>query len=183
MGINGKTVQQTDHVGHTRSYTPVTVRDKDSGKQIVINFSNCKIEGNEATWTIKDGKVIDKNGKTVEDMTIEVTRYQAALIEAAAKGDDNGEYLDERDLIGASYADNAQEALQIAKSEYKLVEDNVNDYGDDRQRYSADALEHGEIFADVKNDKGETGKLNIVLEPEYQAPKMDSDNKRWWNFW
>lgn len=185
MDFSGKTVQQTDHIGYTRSYTPVKVKDKDSGENFIINFTNCKVQGNEASWTIKDGKVVDKNGKTVEDMTIEVTRYQAALIKAAASGDDYGDdaYLDDRDLIGAAYADNAKEALQEAKSEYKLVEDTVNNYGDGYTRYSADALEYGEIFADVENAKGDKGKLNIILEPEYQPPKIEIESKPWWKFW
>ena len=141
-----------------QNYTSVKVKDKDSGKSFVINFTNSKVKGNKAEWTIKDGKVFDKDGKTLKENEIEVTRYQAALIKAAAEGDGNGKYLDSNDLIGAGFAENAEIALENAQSEYHVAKDEYNNpapFGD------ADALEHGIIYANVENAKGERGHLEI----------------------
>lgn len=148
-----------------RSYTRVRVTDKDSKKSFVIDFANSKIKGNVAEWTIKDGKVYDKNGKTVKDNEIEVTKYQAALIKAAAEGDGNGKRLDSNDLVGAIYGEAAEAELQKAKSEYHVAKDTYNNppalFG------VADAMEHGVIFAEVENAKGDKGHLKIQLD-DYQ---------------
>ncbi len=146
-----------------QNYTSVKVKDKDSGKSFVINFTNSKVKGNKAEWTIKDGKVYDKDGKTLKENEIEVTRYQAALIKAAAEGDGNGQYLDSNDLIGAGFAENADKELQNVKSEYHVAKDDYNNpapFGD------ADALEHGIIYANVENAQGERGHLDIKFLDE-----------------
>ena len=152
-------IDEVKGAGLQQNNTRVKVKDKDSGKSFVINFTNSKVKGNKAEWTIKDGKVYDKDGKTLKENEIEVTKYQAALIKAAAEGDGNGRYLDSNDLIGASYAENAEKELQNVKSEYHIAEDNYNNpappFGD------ADALEHGIIYANVENSKGERGHLEI----------------------
>jgi len=157
-------------------YTPVKVRDKDSGKSIVINFQNAKVTGNSAEWTIRNGKVFDKAGNEVKDNTLNVTKYQQALIMAAAEGKQFGEIqndkerfiLDEKDLTGANYYDSAKEALADVGSEYHIVKDpnNTNEgyFGE------ADALEHGVIFAQLENQKGDKGRLFIQLHDEQGKP-------------
>lgn len=162
-------------------YTKVTVKDKDSGKSFVIDFTNAKVKGNEAEWTIKDGKVYDKNGKEVTGNELEVTKYQAALIKAAAEGDGNGKRLDSNDLIGGLYGENAEKELQNAQSEYHISRDTGNippaPFGD------ADAMEHGVIYANVENAKGEKGRLNIEFLNENSAPQAKQEDKEWYEFW
>lgn len=201
MPDNGTVVKHT-RFGDVGGYTPVTVKNKDSGEAFVINFKNAKVKGNEAEWTIKDGKVYDKNGKTIDDNILEVTRYQAALIKAAAEGGYDGydNYLDEIDLNGAGYAEYAKKALQDAKSEYKLDEMNTGYIPDDKGNFvpdmvpAADATEGGVIFAEVVNGKGDKGKLTIDIRTEEQladeqrrkeeaAKLFEKDNKPWWKFW
>ena len=142
-----------------QNYTPVTVKDKNSGKKIVINFANAKVKGNVAEWTIKDGVVYDKKGNIVPNNELQVTKYQAALLKAAAEGDGNGKHLDTNDLVGGLYGENAEKALQEAKSEYHIAKDRYNNppmpFGD------ADALEHGKIYANVENKAGQKGHLEI----------------------
>lgn len=158
------------------NYTQVKIRDKDSGKSIVIKFQNAKVTGNKAEWTILNGKVYDGNGNEVKDNTLNVTKYQQALIMAAASGEEFGEIqnqkerfiLDEKDLTGASFYNVAKKALADVGSEYQIVKDpnNTNEgyFGE------ADALEHGLIFAQLKNQKGENGKLFIQLNDEKGKP-------------
>ena len=199
---NDGTISKVTPYGNVDGYTPVKVKDKDSGKSFVINFKNARITGNESSWTIKDGKVYDKDGKTIEDNTLEVTRYQAALIEAAAKNDCSGykNYLDEEDLNGAGYADTAKEALQKSKSGYKLDQWTAG-YMLDREGHhipntvpAADATEGGIIAAEVVNAKGHKGRLIIDIRTDEQlaaeerykkeAEKyFEKANKPWWKFW
>lgn len=186
---DGKTVVKHTRFGDIGGYTPVKVKNKDTQEIFVINFKNAKITGNEAEWTIKDGKVYDKNGKTIEDNILEVTRYQAALIKAAAKGDEfKGEhdFLDEEDLNGATYAEYAAKELQNAQSEYRLDKMNIGYTRKDGKTIpetvpAADATEGGIIFADVINDKGEKGRLRIDFNNEEQIVKEKPDP--WWKFW
>ena len=183
--ING-----SDGVPGGKKYTPITVKDKDSGNSFVINFANAKIEGNENSWTIKDGKLYDKNGKTIQDNILEVTRYQAALIKAAAQGDDYNKdnYLNEYDLNGAAYADAAKAELQKAKSEYKLDKWDTGEVPDEKGGWkteyvdAADAYEHGVIEADVVNNKGEKGHLKISLLKDAPPPQAKKEsNFEWYN--
>ena len=61
------TINEVNGAGQPQNgYTKVKVTDKDSGKSFVIDFKNAKVKGNEAEWTIKDGKVFDKAGKEVK---------------------------------------------------------------------------------------------------------------------
>ena len=202
MPGDGTVVKQT-RFGDIGGYTPVTVKNKDTKETFVINFTNAKVKGNEAEWTIKDGKVYDKDGKTIEDNVMEVTRYQAALIKAAARGDDyKGEhnFLDREDLNGAIYADVAKEELQKAKSEYRLNDMETGYVPGDNGGFvprivpAADATEGGVIFAEVVNKDGETGGLTIdIRTPEQLADEQrraeeaaehfDRANKPWWKFW
>lgn len=175
------TINEVNGAGQPQNgYTKVKVTDKDSGKSFVIDFKNAKVKGNQAEWTIKDGKVFDKNGNTVENNELEVTRYQAALIKAAAEGDENGKKLDSKDLIGSMFGKRAEEELQKANSEYHIAKDNMNDpaaqFGD------ADAMEHGTIYANVVNAKGEKGHLEIQFLNEDQA-STKQEEKAWYEFW
>ena len=152
------------------SYTPVKVKDKDSGETFVIQMVNSKIKGNKAEWTVKDGKVYDANGKTVQDNIVEVTKYQAQIIKAAAAAGDNAnsKKLNTYDLIGAGFADKAEKALQNAKSDYHITD--------------ADALEHGKIYADVKNKQGSQGHLEITFLKDAPAPAKEQQQEFvWWN--
>lgn len=177
------TINEVNGAGQTQKngYTQVTVKDKDSGKSFVIDFKNARVKGNEAEWIVKDGKVYDKEGKEVKGNELEVTRYQAALIKAAAEGDGNGKRLDSNDLVGGLYGEKAEQELQNAKSEYHIAKDTGNippaPWGD------ADAYEHGLIHANVENAKGERGHLEIeFLNEETQQAKV-SENKAWYEFW
>lgn len=186
---------EVNNTGSIRDgYTPVRVKDKDSGKSFVINFVNSKVKGNQSEWTIKDGNVYDKDGKTIQDNIIEVTRYQAALIKAAAQGNYDDKYLDWDDLNGAGYADNAEKELQKAKSEYKLQQDYYlvprDEYDTSTGAYKevyypvADATETGVISAAVVNPKGQKGQITIDLRQD----QIDGDKSRdkkdpWWKFW
>lgn len=202
MPGDGTVVKQT-RFGDIGGYTPVTVKNKDTQETFVINFKNAKVTGNEAEWTIRDGKVYDKNGKTIEDNVMEVTRYQAALIKAAARGDDfKGEhnFLDRDDLNGATYAEVAKEELQKAKSEYKLDEMEIGYFPDENGKFvpeivpAADATEAGIIFANVINDEGEKGRLRIDIRTDEElaeeqrlkeeaAEYFEKQSKPWWKFW
>ncbi len=173
-------------------YTSVTVKNKNSGETFVIQFKDARIKGNEAEWTIKDGKVYDKYGKTIEDNILEVTRYQAALIKAAAKADGNEHVLDQWDLNGGIYADFAKKELQNAQSEYKL--DTITINGGKETIPAADATEGGVIWADVINDKEETGSITIDIRTEEQLAEeqrrkeeaekyFEQQRKPWWKFW
>ena len=150
-------------------YTKVTVRDKDSKKSFVIDFANAHVKGNEAEWTIQNGKVYDKQGKEIKGNILEVTRYQAALIKAAAEGDGDGKKLDTNDLIGGLYGEKAEKELQNMNSEFHVAKDNINypaaPFGD------ADALEHGLIYANVENAKGQKGHLEIQLLKDVKKNK------------
>lgn len=202
MPGDGTVVKQT-RFGDIGGYTPVTVKNKDTQETFVINFKNAKVTGNEAEWTIRDGKVYDKNGKTIEDNVMEVTRYQAALIKAAARGDDfKGEhnFLDRDDLNGATYEEVAKEELQKAKSEYKLDEMEIGYFPDKNGKFvpeivpAADATEAGIIFANVINDEGEKGRLRIDIRTDEElaeeqrlkeeaAEYFEKQSKPWWKFW
>ena len=202
MPGDGTVVKQT-RFADIGGYTPVTVKNKDTQETFVINFKNAKVTGNEAEWTIRDGKVYDKNGKTIEDNVMEVTRYQAALIKAAARGDDfKGEhnFLDRDDLNGATYAEVAKEELQKAKSEYKLDEMEIGYFPDENGKFvpeivpAADATEAGIIFANVINDEGEKGRLRIDIRTDEElaeeqrlkeeaAEYFEKQSKPWWKFW
>lgn len=199
---NDGTVSKITPYGNVDGYTPVNIKDKDSGKSFIINFKNARVKGNEAEWTIKDGKVYDKDGKTIEDNTLEVTRYQAALIEAAAGNDYRGDknYLDEEDLNGAGYADTAKKALKESKSGYKL-DQWIAGYVPDSDNHpkpdivpAADATEVGVITAEVINDKGNKGRLIIDIRTDEQLEEerrhkeeaqkyFERANKPWWKFW
>ena len=147
-------------------YTPVTIKDKDSGRTFTIQMVNSEIKGNEAKWTIRDGKVYDAQGKTIEDRTIEVTRYQAQILEAAAEAGDGAskQRLNEYDLVGATFKDKVKQSLAQGNSEYHVT--------------SADASESGLIFANVTNQKGETGRLEITLLKE--APQLKEETTFKW---
>lgn len=152
------------------SYTPVKVKDKDTGETFVIQMVNSKIKGNKAEWTVKDGKVYDANGKTIQDNILEVTKYQAQIIKAAAAAGDTSspEKLNTYDIIGAGFADNAEKALQAAKSDYHIT--------------FADAFEGGQFYADVKNKQGNKGHLEITFLKDEPAPAKEQPQKFvWWN--
>lgn len=154
------TINEVNGAGQPQNgYTKVKVKDKDSGKSFVIDFKNAFVKGNQAEWTIKDGKVFDKDGKEVKNNELEVTRYQAALIKAAAEGDENGKKLDTNDLVGGLYGEKADAELKKANSEYRVAKDNYNNPG--APWGDADALEHGLIYANVENPKGQKGHLEI----------------------
>ena len=190
MSING--INGGDKV--PEGYTRITVKDKDSGKSFVIDFVNARIKGNQASWTIKDGVLYDKNGKSVKDNILEVTKYQAALIKAAdSYGDDK---INERDLNGAGYADAARRELDNVKSDFRLDKWDTGSIPDDKNggwktNYvdAADAYESGIFEADVINNKGEKGHLEIdIRTPEQIArqqkqPTVANEEKRWWQFW
>lgn len=162
-----------------KGYTRVTVRNKDSKESFEINFKDGVVKGNVAEWTIKDGKVYDKNGKTIEDNVMEVTRYQAALIKAAA-GDDT---LDEKDLNGANFEYAAKRELSIMGSRFTITTDGMND-----------ATEGGIIYGRVVDEEtGERGGITIDIRPE-EARQKDAKRaeeefkrqhptgfKKWWN--
>ncbi len=177
-GVNGAGKPQD-------GYTKVTVRDKDSGKSFVIDFKNAKVEGNTENWKIENGVVYDKDGKPVDGNVLNVTKYQAALIKAAAEGDDRGEghRLDSNDLVGGLYGENAEAELQKVGSEYHIAKDTYNDpptpWG------VADAFEHGVIFAEVENAKGEKGGLQITFADAdlRTSPPPQKEEKSWWEFW
>ena len=152
------------------SYTPVKVKDKDTGDTFVIQMVNAKIKGNQASWTIKDGKVYDSNGKAIQDNILEVTKYQAQIIKAAAAAGDgaNPERLNNYDLVGEIFASQAEKMLQNAKSEYHITD--------------ADALEHGVIYAGVQNKNGEKGRLEITFMSDKPKPQ-EQNSFSWWKPW
>ncbi len=152
--INGASGQSANN------FTSVRVKDKDTGKAFVIDFKNAFIKGNESEWTVKDGKVYGKDGKEIKNNELEVTKYQAALIKAAAGGDGNGKRLDTNDLVGGLYGEMAEAELQKSKSEYHVAKDTYN-VPSSSMGYDADALEHGIIYANVENAKGNKGHLEI----------------------
>lgn len=166
---------------NNHGYTKVTVKDKDSGQSFVIDFKNAKIKGNEAEWTVKDGKVYGKDGKEIQGNELEVTKYQAALIKAAAGGDGDGKRLDTKDLVGGMYGELAEEELQKAKSEYHVAKETYNNPSTS-MGYDADALEHGKIYANVENAKGEKGHLEIQFMNDEQA-QAKTQEKAWYEFW
>lgn len=170
MSGDGTTVRKIDHYGYDcGTYTPVTVRDKNSGNQFVINFKNARITGNETSWTIKDGVLCDKDGKPIQDNVMEVTRYQAAIIKAADYDGDG--FIDSDDYTGVLFADEVTEELKKAKSEYKVP---MYTYGytykdgKDVPLQVPDAeASNGFFSAFVENSKGEKGKLVIdIRTPE-----------------
>lgn len=176
------TINEVNGAGKSQNgYTRVTVKDKDSGKSFVIDFKNAKVKGNEAEWTVKDGKVYDKDGKEVKGNELEVTKYQAALIKAAAEGDGNGKRLDSNDLVGSMFAQKAKNELQNAQSEYHIAKDKKNippaPWGD------ADAYEHGLIHANVENAKGERGHLSIELLNDETQQAAKPEIKPWFKPW
>jgi len=198
MSGDGGTVKKTNHLGFDYgSYTPIKVKDKDSGKQFTINFKNAKVTGNEASWTIKDGVLCDKNGKPIKDNVMEVTRYQAAIIKAADSDGDS--FIDEDDYTGGGFAYDITEELQEAKSEFKVPEYTYGyTYGKDGElvplkTYDAEAS-NGRFTAFVENSKGEKGKLIIDIRTEEdlqreaqrkaeQQKSIEDANKPWWKFW
>ena len=70
--------------------------------------------------------------------------------------------------------------MQKANSEYHIAKDKANyppaPHGD------ADALEHGKIYANVENAKGEKGHLEIQFLNEEKAPAKQEE-KAWYEFW
>ncbi len=161
LGING--IQGTQQKG--TEYTPVKIKNKDSGKTIVINFVDSEIISDKNKWKIEDGKVFNSEGKEIKNKEINVSNAQAALLLAAAKGDGNEKYLDINDLIGSGYGEIAAAELKNAKSKFKIEKDTVNNppmpFGD------ADAMENGQIYANVKNDKGERMHFEIRMTDKY----------------
>lgn len=171
--------------GEDLNYTKVKVKDKDSGKSFIINFKNAKVTGNQAEWTIKDGLVYDKNGKTIQDNEMEVTRYQAALIQAAAGNSEKDDtFMDDYDLIGAGYADNAEKALQENKSQYKLDTFEITSGTEREQIKSADATEAGVIYADVvnKDNDEEKGHLTIDMRTPEQLDARAKEEAQYQEF-
>jgi len=165
---HGDRVSATGYNFEQGNYTSVRVKDKDSGKIFTIQMVNSEIKGNKAKWTIKDGQVYDSEGKTIRDRTIEVTRYQAQILKAAAEAGENANTskLNEYDLVGAAFQDKIKKSLAEGQSEYQVTQ--------------ADALEHGIIFADVENKKGETGHLEIKFLKDAPPPKDETPFK-WYN--
>ncbi len=166
MEING--TQGTQQ--RASQYTPVKIKEKETGKSFVINFLDAEITGNKNKWKIKDGKVYNADGKEIKNKELKLTKYQAALLKAAARGDGNGAYLDEKDLIGSGYGQLAAEELKRANSKFRLAKDTTNNpplpFGD------ADAMEHGMIYANVENNKGEKGHLEIKLLDHYVTKEV-----------
>lgn len=152
------------------TYTPVKVRDKDTGKTFVIQMVNAQIKGNKAKWTVKDGKVYDAQGNAIKDNVLEVTKYQAQILKAAAAAGENAnsERLNDYDLVGGAFNEKAEKMLQSAKSDFHVTD--------------AEALEHGKIYADVKNKKGETGHLEITFLKD-PPPQKDESSFSWWKPW
>ena len=147
-------------------YTDVKIKDRDSGRSFVIKMVNSKIKTASGTWTVKDGKVYDSKGKTLKDNQLELARYQAQFVEAAAAAGDNAsaKKLNVYDLVGAAFANKLENSLQSGKSEFHVTD--------------ADALEHGVIYGTMKNSKGEKRNMEIELlqEPPAQAPKKEGFN-------
>ena len=162
LGINGiQGTQQQKGV----EYTPVKIKNKDSGKSVVINFIDSEIISDKTKWKIAEGKVYNSEGKIIRNNEINVPNAQAALILAAAKGDGNGKYLDENDLIGSGYGEIAEAELKKANSKFKIAKDEVNNppmpFGD------ADAMENGQIYANAQNEKGERIHFEIRMTDKF----------------
>lgn len=106
-------------------YTKINVFDKDSGRQYELYTPNCVFESGTGTkYTVKNGRVFDKDGKPVANNILTLNRYHAAILEAAAAG---GEYasvhkLNEFDMIGSRFEDVAENYLQKNKSEFHITE-------------------------------------------------------------
>ncbi len=159
MGLGINRIQETQK--KEKEYTPVKIKDKDSRKSFVINFIDAEIYSNDKKWKIKDGYVYDQNDKKLKTNEIKVSNAEAALIKAAAKGDGNGKYLDDDDLVGAVFGILATKELKENNSKYKLVKDETNNnkmpFGD------ADAMKNGQIYANIENNKGEKQHFEIRL--------------------
>ncbi len=191
------TVRKVNHCGYDYgTYTPITVRDKDSGKSFVINFKNSTVTGNEASWTIKDGVLCDKNGKSIKDNVMEVTRYQAAIIKAADHDGDT--FIDGDDYTGSLFGEQVTEELQKAKSEYKVPMYTYGytiENGEYVPLQTPDAeASNGFFEAYVENSKGDKGRLIIDIRTEedlqYEAQRkaeaealLNKANKPKWKFW
>ena len=169
-------IDKTPQVGGNRFeneyvYTQVNVKDKDSGKTFPIQMVNSQIEGNAAKWKIENGKVYiydsqTRNYKPVDDNTLEVTRYQAAILKAAAEAGDGADKskLNEFDLCGSAFGERVDAELGKAQSEYK-----VRKYDED-DPYSYDADASGNTFvANVQNANGDKGRLKITINTEPDA--------------
>lgn len=191
------TVDKANQVGgnpfeNDYNYTTVRVKDKDSGKTFTIDMVNSQVEGNSAKWKIENGKVYiydatSKKYKPVNDNTLEVTRYQAAILKAAAEAGDQGgtHKLNIYDICGAAFGERVDKELGRANSEYKVKRHPDVDRSDPYS-YDADALEYGVFYANVTNGK-DNGRLKITINTEpdkypeqYTPPK---ENKPWWKFW
>ena len=68
-----------------------------------------------------------------------------------------------------------------AKSEYHVIKDDVNN--PPARGGDADALEHGLIYANVENAKGERGHLEIQLLEKEQPLASPPKDKAWYEFW
>ncbi|MBQ8460437.1 hypothetical protein IJ541_10105 [bacterium] len=148
-------------------YTDVRVKDRDSGRSFVVKMVNSKIKTASGTWTVKDGKVYDSKGKTLKDNQLELARYQAQFVEAAAGAGDNAsaQKLNVYDLVGAAFKGKLEASLQNGKSEFHVTD--------------ADALEHGVFYGSMKNQKGETREMTITLlddKPSNPVPKKEAFN-------
>lgn len=198
MSGDGTTVRKTDHYGYDcGTYTPVTVRDKDTGKQFVINFKNARITGNEASWTIKDGVLCDKDGKPIKDNIMEVTKYQAAIIKAADYDGDG--FLDDDDYSGGAFGSCVSDELQKAESAYR-VSRSPHGYTYDKDGRTVPMIEddaeasNGFFTAHVENASGDKGRLIIDIRTEEDLQReaqrkaeaealFRKEEKPWWKFW
>lgn len=141
------------------NYTKVRVRDINTGKIEVFKMQNAKITGNKTEYTIKDGKVYDKDGNWLDGNAINLLKYQAAAIRAAAAGGDDPHVLNTKDLTGSKYAEDLEAELQKNKSEFHVA--NNTSMAPELGVKDADALEYGLIYANLVNAKGESGKITI----------------------
>lgn len=147
-------------VNQNQKLTTLKVQDSSTGKVEIFEMQNAKITGNKSEYTIRDGKVYDKKGVALDGNIINLLKYQAAAIRAAAAGSEEGDHvLDTKDLTGSKFAYDLEAELQKSKSEYHVAN---NTQMDPKLKVKeADALEHGVIFANLINGKGEKGKITI----------------------
>ena len=105
-------------------YTKINVFDKDSGRQYELYTPDCIFESGTGTkYTVKNGRVYDKNGKIVANNVLTLNRYHAAILEAAAAGGDYASVhkLNEYDFNGSAFEEVAEKKLNNVNSEYHII--------------------------------------------------------------
>ena len=118
-----------DFEANEHVYTKIKVFDKDQHKTTELYTLNCTVESDNGTkYTIKNGRVFDKNGKAVKDNILTLNRYHAAIVEAAAAAGEGASKhkLNEYDFTGGMFQDTAEKYLQKNKSEYHITEANAD---------------------------------------------------------